>query len=64
MSDMSEPWWRYRRQAANGRTEVECGATDDHLFWLNARELASWTVCPHCVGWVSHWPTDVLRAAD
>ena len=57
---MSERWWRYRRHAANGRVEVACGITDDHLFWLNAGELANWTVCPHCVGWVSHWPADEL----
>jgi hypothetical protein len=49
-------WWRYRRHAANGRIEVACRTTDDHLFWLSARELTTWTVCPHCVGWISHWP--------
>jgi hypothetical protein len=53
---MSDRWWRYRRHAANGRVEVACRETDDHLYWLNTRELACWTVCPHCVGWVSHWP--------
>jgi hypothetical protein len=60
---MSERWWRYRRIAANGRVEVACAAADDHQFWLDARELANWTVCPHCVGWISHWPADERPAA-
>jgi hypothetical protein len=50
------PWWSYRRHASNGRIEVACRETGDHLYWLTARELTSWTVCAHCVGWVSHWP--------
>jgi hypothetical protein len=53
---MTERWWRYRRHAANGRIEVACAATDLHLYWLSPRELATWTVCAHCVGWVSQWP--------
>jgi hypothetical protein len=52
----SDRWWRYRRHARNGRVEVACRTTDDHLFWLSNQELSSWTVCAHCVGWVSHWP--------
>jgi hypothetical protein len=49
-------WWSYRRHASNGRIEVACRETDDHLFCLSSDELASWTVCAHCVGWISHWP--------
>ena len=52
----STPWWTYRRIAANGRIEVACRETGDHLYWLTPQELANWTVCAHCVGWVSHWP--------
>ena len=55
-------WWKYRRHARNGRIEVACRETDDHLYWLTTRELATWTVCAHCVGWVSHWP-DVVPSA-
>jgi hypothetical protein len=55
----STPWWSYRRIAANGRIEVSCRATGEHLYWLTPRELADWTVCAHCVGWVSHWPAPV-----
>jgi hypothetical protein len=50
------PWWSYRRHVRNGRIEVACRRTDDHLYWLTPGELASWTVCAHCVGWISHWP--------
>jgi len=57
----SELRFTFRRVAANGRTEVACRITDDHLFWLTDHELASWTVCPHCVGWVSHWPGSAGR---
>ena len=49
-------WWDYRRHARNGRVEVACAAHADHLFWLSNRELATWKVCPHCVGWITHWP--------
>ena len=59
----SERWWRYRRHAANGRVEVACRTTDDHLFWLTNRELASWTVCAHCAGWISHWPPEAAGRA-
>jgi hypothetical protein len=52
----SDGWFTFRRVAANGRAEVACRATDDHLFWLAEDEIANWTVCPHCVGWISHWP--------
>lgn len=57
-ADGSSPglWWSYRRQAANGRIEVACRETDEHLYWLTPHELASWTTCAHCVGWISHWP--------
>jgi hypothetical protein len=56
----STPWWSYRRVARNGRIEVACRLTDDHLYWLTPHELANWTVCAHCVGWISHWPAPVL----
>jgi len=52
----STPWWSYRRVARNGRIEVACRLTDDHLYWLTPHELATWTVCAHCVGWITHWP--------
>ena len=56
MTEPTTTWWIYRRDAANGRVEVACRETDDHLYWLSSDELASWTVCAHCVGWISHWP--------
>ena len=51
-------WWHYRRHARNGRVEVTCAADGAHMYWLTNRELARWTVCPHCVGWITHWPGD------
>ncbi|HYI20770.1 MAG TPA: hypothetical protein VD836_18780 [Solirubrobacteraceae bacterium] len=53
---MDPRWWRYRRHASNGRVEVACAAEPGHMYWLSNRELAAWTVCPHCVGWITHWP--------
>jgi len=53
----SPPWWSYRRIAANGRVEVACRETEEHLYWLTPAELDSWTVCAHCVGWITHWPS-------
>jgi hypothetical protein len=58
----SDRWWRYRCHALNDRIEVCCRASDEHRFWLSNRELASWTVCAHCAGWVSHWPQQATGA--
>ncbi|MBI5103412.1 MAG: hypothetical protein HZB46_00200 [Solirubrobacterales bacterium] len=60
---MAERWWTFRRIAANGRAEVACARDGGHLFWLTEHELARWTVCPHCVGWISHWPPVAGRPA-
>jgi hypothetical protein len=49
-------WWQYRRHSADGRVEVVCRAIEDHVFSLSNRELATWTACAHCAGWLIDRP--------
>jgi hypothetical protein len=49
-------WGTARRITTNGRIHLTCRANQDHHYWLNPEHL-TWSVCPHCAGWITHWPT-------
>jgi hypothetical protein len=55
--------WKHIRTCSNGRHEVQCD-TCHRFAWLNDSELARWTECPHCLGWVTHWPATDTTTDD